>query len=255
MAVPTKIGTVRDRICGQDRGRLAGVGGEADSAAPIAVAVAAAAVGPHFHRVVGSERETRQRVGIRGHRDGVGLVIIDTDLPFGGLAILGPADDGNGILALNRHIRGRGTGLWRGEDHGSRPIAISRLATAVGTHTHIVGGLRREAAQQDRIVRHIILVCEAVGESWVGVNLIIPRGGIAVLRPSQLSKMGFDIGDGQIRRRGTCRRIGSLEQAQELRDSIADLAEVIKIGGRGIHTIQADVANPTALRPEQFVGL
>ena len=69
-------------------------GGEMQLFTPLAHAIAAAAVGPHLHGVVCVGREARKCIRIRGRRDGMRLVTVHTNLPFGSGAGLRPAHRG-----------------------------------------------------------------------------------------------------------------------------------------------------------------
>ena len=77
----------RDVEVGRDDGSLCG---EAYLVAPVAGAVNTA-VGTNLNRVWYLSTESVQRVGVCGDIDGVGLVAVDANLPFGGAAVLGPS--------------------------------------------------------------------------------------------------------------------------------------------------------------------
>ena len=79
-------------------------------------------------------------------------------------------------------------------------------ATAVRPHTHIIGGSRSESAQCIRIVRYSGLTQLPVRECRIGVDLVVPRGGGAVLRPAHDGVRLDRTGNSQVRGERTGKR-------------------------------------------------
>ena len=76
----------RDVEVGRDNHRF---GSEAYHVAPVAGAINTA-ISTNLDRVWCFRTESIQSVGVRGNIDEIGFVAVDADLPFGGVAVLGP---------------------------------------------------------------------------------------------------------------------------------------------------------------------
>ena len=176
---------------------IIGDGGECLRSAPCTHAVAAAAVGAHLHRVNRVRRETRKRVGVRGHGDGVGLVTVDTNLPFGGCVVLRPLqccgslrDIGDGEVCGGEACRERGERLHTG------PWAVIQRA-AESAHTGIVGGFRGEAVEHGSIDARKVL-CGIHGEVGGGAVLVFPLVGVVGDTPVQHGGSLVNVKDGKV---------------------------------------------------------
>ena len=140
-------GDMGDTVFSENRYRAGIGGGEVHLVAPFAHAVTAAAVGAHLHGVVGGGIEPCQLEGVGGGINGMGLVVVDTDLPCGGRAVLGPAQFHTvGIgFPSGESCGGRASNVG-GESDGIR-LGAHAVTAAVALHLGFVFGFSRQAGK------------------------------------------------------------------------------------------------------------
>ena len=83
-----------------ERGGGNGLGGEILDIGPQARFIEVSTTGTNFHGIVRRRRKPRKHVRVRGHGDGIGLVPIHADLPFGSCSVLGPAQRGRILVNM-----------------------------------------------------------------------------------------------------------------------------------------------------------
>ena len=188
-AVLTDLGIACE---GQDSGDDFRLGSEGCYFAPIAYIFTT--VCTYFDRIFCSGGQTAERISaVLGDIDEVFFVIVEADLPSGGIASLRPSEGRarRGSVANHQVGRCRAEQFSGGEEKAVAPVACAIL-TAVGHHLNFIGGQGSQTSDGSTVCcatdihpfasgRCLSINAKIVNENEICIGVSVVNGDVAVL--------------------------------------------------------------------------
>ena len=196
-ARPVQIGAVGGDVGDREvRGSWTSLhSGEELFCAPITHGIAA--VGTHLHGVAHIGRKSGERVGVLGDINGASLIAVHADLPFGGGAVLGPAQLRAVLSDVgNREVRGSRTGRCgiADHEHADESAATAYMTEEIGLRRfriYQIEGFVRTLLRPEQLASLHVKGHILIGKTFMSCGTDNGGGGIGQIHMAEFASVVF----------------------------------------------------------------